>query len=258
MTKLKSAILVSIALIVVVATFLFVDPYPQWSEYHDFADDRTFFGIANAHNVISNLGFLVVGAWGALFVMSQSAEVAVGQKRTFYLIFFIGVFLTGLGSGYYHYQPDNQTLVWDRLPMTIMFMGFFASVNAELISVRAGKQLLVPLLMTGVASVLYWAWTESVNAGDLRLYGLVQFLPIIMIVLMLILYDRPRHYALYILVSLALLVLAKLCEHFDAEIYRILGQIGGHALKHLFSAVATASIVFMLYRRSHHGRNYSM
>jgi len=248
-TKSKSAILMGIALITVIATFLFVAPYPQWPEYHRFADDRTFFGIANAHNVISNIGFLIVGVWGTLFVLSRSGKAATRQMRASYLAYFIGVFLTALGSAYYHYQPDDRTLVWDRLPMTILFMGFFAAVIGELISSRTGNRLLAPLLIVGAVSVLYWARTESIGAGDLRLYGLVQFLPFIMIMLMLIMYTAPQHYASYIVGLAALLALAKLCELFDAEIYRTLGWVSGHALKHLFGAAATASVLLMLCHR---------
>ena len=41
-------------------------------------------------------------------------------------MFFLGLFLTGFGSGYYHWEPTNDTLVLDRLPMTILFAGVVA------------------------------------------------------------------------------------------------------------------------------------
>lgn len=202
---------------------IFVDRVPQWPEYHDFADHRSFLGIPNAHNVISNMGFLIIGAWGSLFVLSRSGRAATGRLNAAYLAFFVGVFLTALGSAYYHYQPDNQTLVWDRLPMTVMFMGLFVAVMGELISPRAATSLLLPLLVAGVASVLWWAWTESVGAGDLRFYGLVQFLPFVLIPLMLVMYPALG------------------------------GVVGGHALKHLAGAAATACVLSMLYRRGEAG-----
>ena len=133
--------------------------------------------------------------------------------------------------------------------MTIMFMGFFASVIGELISPRVANKLLLPLLATGVASVLWWAWTETIGAGDLRPYGLVQFLPIILIILMLIIYPAPRHYVPYIAGMLLLFGLAKLCELLDPEIYLTFGWIAGHALKHLLGAAAGASVLIMLHKR---------
>lgn len=245
----KTAILMTITLLAFGAVFVFVDPIPQWLEYHDFADDRTIFGIANAHNVLSNMGFFIVGAWGALFTHGRSGKAVTGQLQAAYLTFFLGVILTAFGSGYYHYQPGNKSLVWDRLPMTLMFMGFFASVLGELIGPRVANRLLLPLLTVGVASVLWWAWTEAIGAGDLRLYGLVQFLPFILIIFMLVMYPAPRHYIPYIVAMVLLFGLAKLGEQLDAEIYQSLGWIGGHALKHLMGAAATASVLVMLCQR---------
>ncbi len=246
----KPAILVLIALLVLGGVLIFVQPIPQWPEYHDFADDRVFFGLPNAHNVFSNIGFLMVGAWGSLFVLSPPGRAAAGRLGVVYGVFFMGVLLTALGSAYYHYQPDNLMLVWDRLPMTVMFMGLFAAIMGELISPRAAMGLLLPLLVVGVASVLWWAWTESIGAGDLRFYGLVQFLPLVLIPLMLVTYPAPRQFVAFLVALVALYSLAKLCELFDHQIYQALGGVlAGHALKHLLGAAATACVLIMLHRR---------
>lgn len=245
----KAAILVLITFLALGGVLIFVQPIPQWLEYHNFADDRIFLGIANTHNVVSNIGFLIVGAWGSLFVLSRSGRAATGRIGAAYLVFFVGVLLTALGSAYYHYQPENLTLVWDRLPITVMFMGLFAAIVGELISPRAATGLLLPLLAVGVASVLWWAWTESFGAGDLRIYGLVQFLPFALTPLMLVMYPAPRHFVSYLMGLVLLFGLAKLCELFDHQIYQALGGVvGGHALKHLCGAAATACVLIMLYR----------
>lgn len=246
----KALVLFLLAFLAFIGVLMFVDPIPQWPEYHDFADDREFFGIPNAHNVISNMGFLIIGTWGSLFVLGREGKASTKGLSVMYLVFFVGVFLTALGSSYYHYQPDNQTLVWDRLPMTVAFMGLFAVVVGELISPRAATRLLLPLLVTGISSVLWWAWTESVGAGDLRFYGLVQFLPFVLIAVMLVTYPAPR-YLFWLMVGLTLLYgISKLFELFDHQIYRALGGlVGGHALKHLFGAAATACVLVMLHKR---------
>lgn len=246
----KAAVLVLITFLALGGLLIFVDRVPQWPEYHDFADDRDFLGIPNVHNVISNIGFFIIGTWGSLFILSRSGKAATRRLGVVYLVFFVGVLLTALGSAYYHYQPDNQTLVWDRLPMTVAFMGLFAAVVGELISPRAATGLLLPLLATGISSVLWWAWTESVGTGDLRFYGLVQFLPFVLIPLMLVMYPVPRHFVLFMVGLVLLYGLAKLFELFDHQVYQALGGVvGGHALKHLFGAAATACVLIMLYRR---------
>ncbi len=243
----KPAVLVLVSLLALAGLLIFVEPIPQWPEYHDFADGSVVLGIPNAHNVISNLGFLVIGAWGVLFILGRAG---VGRLKAAYLVFFTGVFLTALGSAYYHLQPNNLSLVWDRLPMTVAFMGFLTAVAGELIGPRVARALLLPLMVAGVASVAWWAWTESVGVGDLRFYGLVQFLPFVLILLMLSMYPAPRHLVPY-LAGLALsYAIAKLCESYDHQIYQLLGgAMGGHALKHWFGAAGTACVLIMLYRR---------
>jgi len=122
-------------------------------------------------------------------------------------------------------------------------------VIGELTGVLNAMRALLPLLVTGVSSVLWWAWTESVGAGDLRAYGLVQFLPVVFVILMLFMYDAPTHFKAYITGMIVLYGLAKVCEQFDAEIFGRLGWTSGHALKHVLSAVASAAVLLMLYRR---------
>jgi hypothetical protein len=51
--------------------------------------------------------------------------------------FFAGVGLTAFGSAYYHLEPTNDRLLWDRLPMTVAFMGLFAAVLSERVRLRA-------------------------------------------------------------------------------------------------------------------------
>jgi len=173
---------------------------------------------------------------------------------TLYKVFFIGLILTALGSAYYHYAPGSETLIWDRLPMTIMFMGLFTSIIGEMVDARAAHRLLLPLLVVGVGSVVWWAWTESMGAGDLRMYAVVQFVPPVIIVFMLVAYPAPKNYAAYIVGTLLLYVVAKLCEEFDVGMYNALG-VSGHALKHLVSAAASGSILLMLMRRTHSPAN---
>ena len=241
--------LIAITLIVVFGVMLFGVRIPQWPEYHDFADARTMAGIPFAANVLSNLAFFIVGLWGSIFVMTRDGGRVVGTLQPNYLAFFAGVALVAVGSAYYHWAPDNQTLVWDRMSMTIVFMALLSIVVGELISARAARILLMPLLALGAASVAWWALTEQAGAGDLRLYALVQFLPPVLILLMLLMYDHSRELLFALVAMGTLYAFAKIFEFYDLEIFRISGFISGHTLKHLFAGAATASVLVMLYRR---------
>ena len=167
-----------IALLVVsIGIVLFVDPVPQDLAYHDFADKRGWLGIPNFGDVTSNVGFLVVGALALVTLIYRFKELfrTPADARP-YLIFFVGVTLVSLGSGYYHWAPSNASLLWDRLPMSIAFMAISAAVVADRINTKAGNGwVLAVLLVLGLASLFYWDWTESLGRGDLRFSGLVQF-----------------------------------------------------------------------------------
>ncbi len=205
----------------------FVPPIPQPQHYHQFADQRTMLGIPNFWNVVSNLPFILVGALGLVRVRGElSASV-----------FFLGVFLTGFGSSYYHWNPNDWGLFWDRLPMAIAFMGILAYAIEERIDRRVGRMLLLPLVALGVASLLLWLRTD-----DLRLYGWVQFFPCLVLPLLFLLFPPKYSGTWYWFAAAGWYVLAKLLEHFDAAIDSALRIMSGHPLKHLAAACACYAI----------------
>jgi hypothetical protein len=99
--------------------------------YHRFADQRTFFGVPNFWNVVSNLPFIAVGAVGLQRFRRNSAAFVI----------FLGTFVTGFGSTYYHWDPSDRILFWDRLPMTLCFMGILTAVVEERVNAKAGAWL---------------------------------------------------------------------------------------------------------------------
>jgi hypothetical protein len=163
-----------------------------------------------------------------------------------YLVFFIGVALTGLGSSYYHGSPDNSTLLWDRLPMTVIFVTFFVAIVSEHMNPCIGQCLLYPLLGIGLFSVVYWYLTELQGRGDLRLYGLIQFLPFLMVLLICVICHSRFTRGQDIYVTLGSYGLAKLFEYFDKAVFSLTGIIGGHTMKHLFAAFGTFWFLRML------------
>lgn len=236
-------VLTAIASIVV----LCLPPIGQVPGYHSFADARTIWGIPNGWNVLSNLPFVAVGVVGLVTIWRVQVGPAV---RWMYGVLFTGVLLTGFGSAYYHWHPDNDTLVWDRIPMTLVFMSLLAATVAELVSRRLGTGLFVPLLVLGVGSVLYWHWTELQGRGDLRWYGLVQFYPVLFIPLLLWLFYTPayRGAILSLMWVVVWYVVAKGLEALDRPIYDAIG-VSGHTLKHLAAAVSTGYLVQMFWRK---------
>jgi hypothetical protein len=218
-------------------------PIPQDLSYHAFADDRTMLGVPNFLNTASNLPFLVVGVLGLKWLLRHDAVRPEGPvleraERWPLLVLFTGVLLTAFGSSYYHLAPDNDRLVWDRLPMTVAFMGFFASMIGERIGVRAGAWLLWPLVWLGIGSVINWSLGEQRGAGDLRLYYFVQAYPLLAIPLLIYLFPARYTRAGDVFVALGWYVLAKVVERgvLDHGIYSAGQLVSGHTLKHLAAA----------------------
>lgn len=226
--------------------FLLTSPIPQDPNYHAFADSRGFFGIVNFWNVTSNLPFLVVGTWGLAFVRRHALQVCLQGLEAAYFVFFAGIVLTAFGSGYYHLAPGNETLVWDRLPMTIGFAGLFAIVTGEFVSVQFARRLLIPLLVVGVSSVAYWALTEARGVGDLRPYAVVQFLPMLLIPAILVMYRPAIGARKYFWIMLLFYLLAKVFENFDVAIFAAGHLVSGHSLKHFFASLTPAAFLYAL------------
>jgi hypothetical protein len=231
-------------------------PIPQDPAYHAFADARTLLGVPHFLNVVSNVPFVVVGALGlwALFrpgAVGSGGSVLDPAERWPLTVLFIGVFLTGFGSAYYHLAPTNETLVWDRLPMTVAFMGLFAAMIGERIGVRSGTWLLGPLVWLGLVSVFVWHMSERRGAGDLRLYGFVQFYPLVTIPLLLYLFPPRYTRGGDIMIALAWYLLAKVLEHGPVEhfIYGLGHGVSGHTLKHLAAAAGAYWLARMVWRR---------
>ncbi len=234
-------IILAIVVAALIAAFS-IDPIAQDPAYHQFADQRRLFNIDHFFNVLSNLPFVIIGIMGMRLVASGRASGGLAELRAMYLAFFIGVFLTGFGSAYYHHRPDNHTLLWDRLPMTIAFMALFSAIIGEYISTRLALKLFTPLLILGMTSVVYWQVSELNGHGDLRPYALVQFLPIVLIPLILWWFESKLNNDKYIWGVIAAYAASKLMELFDAPLYSMIGLISGHSLKHL--AAAFGALIF--------------
>ena len=227
-------ILWSLSLVATVA-LLFVGRIPQDPSYHQFADTRTLLGMQNFWNVLSNLPFLLVGVWGL------RRDVQADYKQD-YQTLCVGILLVSLGSAYYHYSPSTPTLLWDRLPMTVAFMALFAMLLKERV-INTALPLTNVLVALGIASAVYWYWTETQNAGDLRAYILVQFLPMLLIPAILYFFDSRYLNSKYLVMALAYYVGAKLFEQLDAQVFALGGLLSGHSVKHVLASVASFYII---------------
>lgn len=227
-------------LLFVMSLLLFLtEPLPQSLDYHLFADQRPFLQVPNALNVLSNLPFALVGIIGLAVLRKRPGMCR--ELVAIYACFMGGLVWVALGSAWYHLNPGNNTLVWDRLPMALCFAAFTSIVVAERLGLGMGRTLFPWLVSLAMLSVLYWHWRD-----DLRLYLLVQFGPMLALPLIIQLYRAPG--TLWLWLTLAFYVLAKVLEIWDARIYELSGTLlSGHTLKHLAAAAGALMLVLKVY-----------
>ena len=246
--------------VLIAAAMLVHGPIHQPAHYHEFADDHALWGMPNAADVLSNIGFAFVGGWGLAIFWRQRHQPYLASAWSGYFLFAGALVLTAIGSGFYHWAPDNARLVWDRLPIALACAGLLAGMRAQMRSDAWRQSMMVTLSLAlfGAASVGWWYYTEQITghltgqtgAGDLRPYLLLQGLPLLLIPIWQAHYAAPKADRLAFGFAILLYVLAKVAEVNDHAVLALLGFMSGHTLKHLLATAASAVIVWRMVRNA--------
>jgi hypothetical protein len=156
-------------------------------------------------------------------------------------LFFVSIILTGLGSFYYHLNPNGFTLVFDRLALSLVFAVVLAMLAAIRISERLGFHTLAEMIILAPLSVLLWNYNENLTP-----YAVLQFGGIVIIVLTLLLTKAQKQSPCF--ASLIILYgFAKVAEFYDAQIFSLTQNlISGHSLKHIIAALAIVLFIVPL------------
>ena len=222
-------------------------PLAQWLDYHDFADTRALGPIPHAGDVLTNLAILAAGLWSASV---HRRVTLVDDERPAYRLFVLAAILTAFGSAYYHWEPSNARLVWDRLPMALLLAAGLALVLADRVTPALGRASLLPLSLVAVGGVVLWGITEARGRGDLWLY-LVMRVGASLGTLVLVICRRSRHTAAWLLLAaIALDGAETVAERLDWQIWHATGGIvSGHNLKHVFAGLVIGCVTLWLLRR---------
>lgn len=243
----KLTVLLVAAALLAIITFL-LPSIPQPISYHDFADKRVFFGIPSANDALSNFPLLILGVWGMIFLFRYHLDRTSQEEKNLWFLFFAASVLSAIFSAYYHLQPNHFRLALDRVGLSLIFMSFFSLMLIERLGKKIGMSLAPFILLLGISSVIYWIVTEVRGSGDLRLYGFVQFGPIILLLLLFSLFPSTLPGKGFLYLALVFYAIAKVCELWDEKIFWMLEKnLSGHTLKHLFAAGST--LVLILYLR---------
>lgn len=238
-----------VALILAITLACLCPAVAQYADYHAFADQRTLWGLPFAMDVLSNAPFALLGVWGLVrlriwqrplarrvgFAVQLPCDVQLPLAR----LFFGGLVLTALCSGYYHLQPDDQGLTIDRLGMLVPFAGLMGLAAADRISAWAGQWTAGAVLTLGPVAVGTWAIT-----GNLLPWSILQGGGMLLILCMALRRPLIGAWGVPLVAVIAWYVLAKLLELGDHHILAWTdGLVSGHTLKHLAAALAAWPVI---------------
>src|SRR2546423_1819798 len=144
------------ALLAMIALAALLPAMRQPPGYHAFADTRALGALAHAANVLSNVAFVVAGAAILFGLQRPGAQPLSRATRNALFVTGIGLIFTAAGSAYYHSNPADESLLWDRLPMTLAFAGIVGAALAQRVTPRSGTFAAIVLLLLGPASLVFW------------------------------------------------------------------------------------------------------
>jgi hypothetical protein len=220
-------------LILSIIALYIASPITQNPAYHHFADQRIICGVPHIGDVLSNLSFIAVGI---ILFFKSFKEKPVHEFQQFMFGFFcVSAVALGLGSAYYHWNPSDKTLIWDRMTMvfgfSVIFMDSMWRYNVFKPNMMASKFAVCFFLFC--ATVVY-----SKVTNRLEPYVLVQFFTLL-IILVLALVNLKSINSHAVLMMVGTYIIAKIFEYYDLKIWLELHQVvSGHTLKHLMYALS--------------------
>ncbi len=213
----------------------------SYAHGHPFVDARSWWGVSNTVDVLSNLPLVLVGWVGLALLRSRSLPAPTTSAVR---VFQVGLVLTGIGSAFYHWAPDPATLVIDRLGMAVAFAGALGLAMVERVGQTPARLTLPVSLLLGIVSAVL-PWTHS----NVMPWAVVQFGGIALIVWAAMRPPVDGALGIRFWVLIAAYALAKLLELGDEMVYLATDEwVSGHSLKHVAAACAALPILWGLRR----------
>ncbi len=238
LSNLRHVLLWSPAIVMAIVMMAW-GPIAQDPAYHAFADQRPAWGVAHGQNVWSNLLFLLAGMVGLI----RSRNLPQSFRGSGVTVS-ICLMLVAFGSAYYHEDPRDATLAWDRLPLAVAFMAALVLVASDRIDSRA-RWVLVPAALLALASIGWWVAT-----GDLRLYAWVQFGGLLLLIQLVLLGRKGILRTGWLWSAIACYAIAKGFEMSDVWWWQWSnGHFAGHMIKHVVAGLGAFGLVLAIPRR---------
>lgn len=220
---------------------------PLHAHGHPFVDARSWWGVPNTLDVLSNLPLLLAGAAGFWYLRRRVLPPTTANALR---VAFAGLILSGLGSAIYHWAPGAGSLVADRLGMAVAFAGVLALSLAERVGQREAQGLLPLVLVLALVSAVL-----PHLQGNVLPWAVVQFGGMGLVVWATTRARAPGAIGVSLVAVVVLYAVAKLLEVGDEAVFHATGHwVSGHSLKHVAAACAALPIQVGL-RRCPRGDN---
>ena len=240
--RLQTWGLIAIAIVLFAVLRFVFGPLAQDPSYHLFADVRAWGPIPRAGDVLSNLAILVAGLAG--IALRRRVHIGPGERAA-YALLVAGMLLTAAGSAYYHWEPSDARLIWDRLPMTFVLAAIVALVLADRVDPAFARVAWWPFALLGVASLVWWSWS-----GDLLVYLVMRVGAGLLIICLCLLRDGRYSHIGWLVAALALDIVMAVSERLDREIFAATsGLVSGHNVKHLLAGALLGCLLLWLLQR---------
>ena len=214
------------------------------ANYHQFADQRAWLGLPHAMDVLSNLPFALMGAWGGLQLLRVGQGRLGGAQRALSALFFVGLMSTTACSSFYHWAPHDAGLCIDRLGMSLAFAGLLGLAVADRISDRAGVVTAVVVALAAPATALVALWPANMTP-----WAVLQAGGLVLLAALALRAPRPGALGFAIVAVIAWYALAKGLELADHPVFEwTQGWLSGHSAKHVVAALAAWPVVQALHR----------
>ena len=236
----KRLYLISLLLFFLVA--LLYGPISQPQSYHSFADGREFISIPNTLDVVSNLAIIYPGIIGLSFVHERRKKAILSEdEMSIQITLFSGMLLTFAGSIWFHLDPNDSTLLWDRLGMSVVIGSCISLMIHDMWDKNLAGKIHIPILVMSIVSVLWWPVFD-----DLRIYFIVKHQPFVIFPLLIFFGHKTYDLISGYYWALSLFILATFFEFTDQLIFDLTRFISGHTLKHIAAGIGLWLLMIML------------
>ena len=198
-------------------------------DYHQHAGQVSYWIIPAFTQCLASLGLVGVGVFGLIkhTRYTLSADLITGL-----ITFLIALILSGLGTIIYHWSPQNQTLLFKLVPVSLLCMGLSFILLVSQSRLNQWGIYYGGMMLYGLFSPIYGVYTHQMQT-----YYVTQILPIALMIL-LIARVWSFSYTTSLIYGVFFLMIGKLSEVGDHLIYQWTTQwIDGLSCAYLFYAI---------------------